>query len=372
MTLPDLDELTHALEHEAQQVEIPAPPTAELLAGGRAAVRRRRRLVGVTLLALVLVAGTALVLLRPGPLRPAPARHPDSVSDLPAGVRPKVPYRDVNDIVTNDGHHRRVFYRPPLALGPDVMVAAGDGVIGIEYSRFDGTGTGALNGPSGTFLTGPPVVSADGRWAAARDDSSSSPVRVALFDLSREVRVGVASFDTRSEGFDLVGIDRTGSLYATSATESWRWDPSTGVTRALRGVDGRLVSVRGDGRVVVASGSGTATRTTIGSLDASDTFRAQSTVTGALTRWSPDDVLLAHATGDGRHVAVRTGAGERELAVPQDVTVRDLVWEDEDDLLLWVVDDLDHGSMLRCRTADGGCEVALTSFGPDASLPARP
>jgi hypothetical protein len=369
MTMPDLAQLSEVLEHEARQLDVSPAPTAALVAHGRGVVRRRHLLAGAAVLALALVAGVALVLVRPDPAQPA--RQPNTVADLAAGVRPKVPYLDTLDIVTTDGRHRRVFNRPPLMLGPDVVVVSGDGTPGIEYSRFDGTANGALNGAAGEFLTGSAVVSPDGHWAAAPVWRSTSPVRVAVFDLRREVRAGVATFDTPSRGFELVGVDNRAGVYGAGAGRSWRWDRGTGVTTALRGVHGGVVSVRGDGRVVVASGRGTATRTTLGSLDASYRFWPESAVTGDHTTWSPDHALLA-GSPDDRTVTVRDGKDVRLLGLPHDVTVHGLVWEDEDDLLVWVLEGGNRGSLLRCRTSDGGCEIALTPFGPDAALPHRP
>jgi hypothetical protein len=201
-------------------------------------------------------------------------------------------------------------------------------------------------------------------------------VGVPVFDLVREARDGVAPFDTRATTFAIAGIDNTGSVYASGGPDgatSWRWDRGTGVTTALRGVDGRVVSVRNGRRIVVAQGSGAQTRTTIGTLDPSGTFRPESTLRGPLTIWSPDDKMVAHASRERSSVVqVRSGTGERVLGLPGDVDVRSLVWEDEDDLLLWVADTAHRVSLLRCRTSDAGCEIALGSFGPDAALPRRP
>ena len=313
--LRSLPGITDALEVEAQHLEVPPAPSADLLDRGHATVGRRRRVAGAATLGLALVAGAVIVLERPDAAQPAPDGRPSSVADLPSGVRPKVPYRVGRDIVTTDNRHRRVLNRPPLVLGPDVVVVSGDGTPGIEYSRFDGTASGALNGAPNTYLTGSSVVSPDGHWAAAPYDRDSGPVRVPVFDLERDVHDGVASFDTRADTFEITGIDNTGSVYASGGPDgatSWRWDHATGMTTALRGVDGRVVSVRNGHRIVVARGSGASTRTTIGTLDATDTFRPESTLTGPLATWSPDDKMVAHASRDRSGVVeVRTSTDER-------------------------------------------------------------
>ncbi len=372
MTMRDLDRLTDALEREARRLDVPAAPTAALVAHGRGVVRRRHRDAGLALLALAVVAGAALVMLRPDPATTDPAGRPNSVADLPVGVRPKVPYTDGIDIVTTDLNHRRVFTHPPLLLGPDVVVVSDALGPGITYSRFDGTGYDALNGTPDSHLSGSAALSADGHWAAAPYDRSSSPVRVQVFDLRKDVRGGIATFDSRDDGFELVGIDNQGVVYgqappsSKSTGSAWRWDPATGETRALHGVVGSVVSVRGDGRMVVASGTGASNRTSIGTLDGSLTFQPRSTVTGRQTLWSPDDAIAATLSGDRATIRVDTGTRERLLGLPSMVTVRSMVWEDEADLLVWVVDVGQHGSLLRCRTRDGRCEVALAAFGPDA------
>ena len=377
MTMPDLERLTDALEREAKRLDVPPAPTDALVAGGRGVVRRRHRDAVLTVLALVLVAGAALVMLRPDPASTDVAGRPNSVADLPAGVRPKIPYVDGLDLVTTDQKRRRQFGHPPVRLGPDVVVISGATGPGIAYSRFDGTGYGALKGKPNTYLTSTSVVSADGHWAASTYWPSSSSVRVQVFDLRQETRGGLAVFESPEGRFELTGIDDHGAVYAyqTPASGSpavaWRWDPATGRRHTLHGIDGSPVSVRGDGRIVVTRRTAGTWRTSIGTLDASLTFRPGRTVTGAYALWSPDDAMVALLSSDRTTVRVDTGDRDRLLGVPGMVKVRDLVWEDEDDLLVWVVDNVNHGSLLRCHTADGRCEVALTPFGPDAALPTR-
>ncbi len=373
--MPDL--LTEALEREARTLDVPPAPTVALCARGRGVVRRRHRNAGLTVLALALVAGAALVLLRPDPASTDVAGRPNSVADLPVGVRPKVPYVDGLDLVTTDQKRRRQFNHPPVLLGPDVVVISGSTGPGIAYSRFDGTGYGALNGKRNTYLTPWSVVSADGHWAAATYFPSPSSAAVQVFDLRKEVRARIVTFDSAEDNFQLTGIDDDGAVYAEqspgtgSPKADWRSDPDTGETTTLNGIDGSVVSVRGDGRLVVAVRTGITWRATIGRLDRSHTFRPEATVTGAQALWSPDDALVASISSDKATVRVGAGSRERLLGVPSMVTVRGMVWEDEDDLLVWVVDTGSRGSLLRCHAGDGRCELALAPFGPDAALPVR-
>lgn len=378
-------EITSVLEAEAREVEIGNPPTAALVARGHLAVRQRRVRGLAAVAVAALVVGVVSVV---GPnltRKPDVANqdHPSSVADLPTGMAPLVPYFDGLDLVTTEGRHTRVINHPRLVLTPDLVVYSGAIAPGIQFSRYDGSGVGAVNGSDPSNRTSNPVaVSANGRWAAAAYYTDASPVSVQLFDLRAQRPVAIASFKAPANvccsAFGIAGIDNGGSIYAlgseagsASRLNYWRWDRTTGRMTRLHGLGGVITSVRGDGSLVVSLTAGGVDRSVLGTLDATGTFQPGATVSGQLVTWSSDGSKVVHVATDGE-VQVRSGSHETRMRLPADARVRTLVWEEDDELLLRVADTHGLGWVLRCRAIDGRCEIALRGAGSGTTLPVRP
>ena len=361
-------------------------PSGDLVARGRAAVRRRRLAVAGAV-AAVLVVGTVVVTAGPGrhPSPPPPAEHPRSLQDLPTGMPPRVPYFSGLDLVTTEGRQTRVRNHPRLMLAGDRVVYAGAGSPGIEFSRFDGTRKDAVDGSDHTNgVTDPVSASADGHWVASAYYGSTPPVQVQLFDMTTLRPVAIASFDTPANvccsAFSIAGIDNGGSIYALGSAAGaqsrvtyWRWDRDTGRMTRLRGLGGTIQSVRGNGDLVVQRIAGGTTRDVLGSVDRSGTFHASTSVTGAMATWSPAGDRVVYAPERGPlAVLVRAGGQTTRMRLPTDIRVRTLVWEDDTELLLRVADRDGLGWVLRCRATDGRCEIAVRESGTGTTLPVRP
>lgn len=388
------------LDHEARTVETPwPPPLDDLLVGGQAELRHRRRrrlLTGALAGSIVLVVSTASLLATgpdKGPDAPVAQQSGQQLADLPVGEPPRSLYCMGGVVRWGDE-------TLPMSDGscawPDRLAQVGDSAIAVDgasVTLFDHAGSHPLAVQADSHSS-PVVFSPDGRIAAlVLLDRVDGRQLIVLWDTVRRVewqRVVAPTPDL----LNLEGIDAAGRVYLTSvgapgsATRIWIW-PSQEPGSRFRRVTGlgnfvTVADVPPDGLAVLktlddggrtdddASWSGREGVAVWGTVTDEGRFVLGDADSVRQVAWSPDRSHYLATSLSGVSVHHETGRREAVLRVPDDVRVAgDASWETEERVLIPVEGAIGPAiavAVLRCAVETERCEVA-TRGRQDVMLP---
>lgn len=382
MTELDDQAVRTALEAEADRLAVPSPALAELLAGGRAAARTRRRRVGTGVAAAVLavaVGGTVAVqpslLGSQGPVgpasesarTPAPAPTPATLADLPQGDAPALPF-----IARGQLHSGG----ETVATGPrSPLLMVGEGTVVTEtlkqsnlrvvhlLDRASGEETLLTDGASGS-----PVVSVDGRYVAWPVDSPDpGRTTVELWDVEKGASAGTVTFPFQGvccdNPFRLLGVDAAGRVYgagfARGRDQTWVGERGfhASVVEGLPRGSVTEVTTWGVVLTVEPNSKSAAPTQVLGRIDSIATFREFARVEGLEGTVSWGGASIAYADAGRLKVRNIDSGHERTMLLPNDARVVGILWEDDTSLLVQVTDS-DRDAWVRCHTETGACELA--------------
>ena len=365
--------LAETLRRTAEEQDAPFPDLSSVVEGGR----RRKRRRDVRRLSIV-AACVAVVAAIPFAVRPfatdstPPTGQTDgieSVTELPVGAEPAIPYCPGNRTIVGAG--------APIRAACDVLIHRGGRTLFLDRH-----GVNVLEDARRTLLDSRgwsswwPALSNDGRWVAWVTEAGPGEALLLAFDL--ETREQVAEEPWPTGGGFIQGIDDLGRVYFQdyAREDMLVHDLRTGDTFKVTGLPehaGRSKYVTSDGFSVYVDGVGVVH----GSVTADGRFTEQQPVEYAAgTQFSPDRSLVSYPR-DGQ-IVVKPPSGEGPalpLELPsQGSPVWYPIWEGPETVLVqfdpWStksVELLEFGLdvparrtwLLRCDVTDGACEVAL-------------
>lgn len=387
----DFDEqgIRAALDREVDRLDVPAPPVGQLLTGGRAAARTRRRRIGVGMAAAVMgIAIGGAVVTQPGFLQsqgpvgpvspngthsPSPSPEdtgPETVADLPKGDLPGLPYTE-GETVHAGGKTFAIDQHVWLRVGGDVIVTYR---LREEPPQpvhlFDPTTGGeSLLAES---AAGPPVVSVDGRFVAWPVDSGDRNAHVAVWSVADGSPMDTVTFPFNptccDNPFRLLGIDAQGRVYGAGGDTTWIAKTSevgppvvAHVVHGLRG--GFVTEVTPDGVVATIDPTSKYAPPTLltGRVEPDGSFTEATKVPGFQATVSWDGSSMAYVDADEVLRVLDLASGdENVMRLPVSVSVVGLIWENATSLLVQTVPKGPEGpeAWVRCYTDTGACELA--------------
>jgi len=371
------------LARVAEEVDIPLPPSDELLARGHEERRsRRRRTLGrsVAVVAIVVtgLAVTGLVeATRSGRSAPTVRPIPSSLSGLPHGDEPAIAYVEARTL-----HVRGA---PPVVLleQPRAIARAGTWVY-VTYAsgqiwRMDPEAMETaivVDDSRGQLVadpTGQRVAWLDASPAREVPSVSVSPVD----DDRAAVHGGWVQFGgARGSGpFVVNGLTRTGELIASRPLENraWIWDvDGNGGTppREISGLGNGVIRQLTVDEVVVQYGPA---HYAAGQVEG-ETFLVRDEINARQADFDdPSVARILYVDGAGT-VRVRARTLRLGTSTPPPVRLRlpaldqgyaGVWWEDASHVLLDVTDSsMPDGALVRCDVEGGDCEIALRFDGP--------
>jgi hypothetical protein len=383
MTERDERAVRTALEAEADRLAVPSPALAELLAGGRAAARARRRQIGTGVAAAVLaVAAGGAVAAQPGllgsqgPVGPASQRSgepaptpsaPSTLADLPQGDPPGMPFFERGLLHSGDAALEADFSTTSLVVGDGTVVTETLGQSGLRVVRLLDRASGEQ-----TLLTdqaaGPPVVGVDGRYAAWQVESPDpGSTTVQLWDVGKGARAGTVTFPFQGvccdNPFRLLGIDAEGRVYGAgfASGRDLTWVAEQGSRASVVEGLGRgfVTEVAPWGVVLTVEPSSKSAGTTqvLGRIDSTATFRELARLQSPQATVSWDGASIAYLDMGRLLVRDIDSGRERTMLLPNDARVDGILWEDDTALLVQVTGS-DRDAWVRCSAETGACELA--------------
>jgi len=380
--------LREELITRAEYAEVPLPPTAALVAQGRAARRRRtgRRVRWTVFAALVVVTGLALASVvqgmtsgGSGPRANLPPL-PRSVGDLPKGHAPRIGYTDGTTLHLAGGR-KVALIDLPTALATTrsgMYVALPPGRI-VRVDFDNGTAQIVTDSAAGQLISDPGgnhvawlTTGAGKAWVTVGD---VGPAGGALLDQGHRVPTDTCCYDS----VVLNGMTGSGQLVVSVPEQgvAYSWDtgrsPAPGADalfRDLTGLGNGVVSQVTAGEVVGQYG---ASHFAAGALK-DGTFLVNYEINARGADFADplgERVVYVDDAGETHVLERRTHGHPR---TPENVRLQlpllpggwtHLRWEDADHVLLDVVDDsAPRGALVRCDVHTGGCAVALRFTGP--------
>jgi DNA-directed RNA polymerase specialized sigma24 family protein len=383
----DLADLRDELYRRAEDVIVPLPPIAALVAQGHQARHRRARraMTRGALVAAVVVVGVALATLvqgrssdtpRPPRTTESPFVAPQFVSQLPRGRPADIAYTERRFLHLAGGRGVPLGGTPATIVqtpGWAFVAYLSGKIVRVNLSSAAMDLVAATSG--GQLATD----SAGRQVAWLSSGSGKATVVLASASAAASGRLdGVQSFPVTlrccDNPFEINGITDDGQLVASlpAQNRAWVWD--------TRG-NGHLHEISGLGNGVIGEVTATAlvafyppSHYALGQVQ--DDVFLQSAELAALHADYSDPLghRIVYADNEGDiHVREinargrsRRPAGDIRMRLPTlDDGFADLRWEDGDHVLLDVYDEsMPDGALVRCDVGDGACELADDLEGP--------